>query len=205
MADTNIIRFGLSKAYYATYTKNTENGVTTYTFATPVAIPNAVSLTLTREGGDSSDFYADNGVRYTFSGTNGGYSADWEFARVPDSARVALLGEEVDHNGVQYEFGDKQPNDVAMICQVEGDVQPTAFVFFGCKASRIEMTANTKNESPEVNTETIQTRISGMVLPVWDSTAHAVVYRNVIQGHKDVTAAETAFFATVQVPSSAAA
>ena len=46
------VRFGLSNCKYAIYDE--AQG----TYGDPVAMPGAVSLSLTREGGDSSDYYA---------------------------------------------------------------------------------------------------------------------------------------------------
>lgn len=194
----NKVRFGLSNTKYAIWDEKTQK------YGTPVDFPGAVSLSLSREGGDSSDFYADNGVYYTFAGTNGGYSADLEMAMVTDKVRQDLLGEIVDAtNHVQYEVGDAEPAQFALITQMEGNSGPVAFVFFGCKASRVELSANTKNDSPDVDTDTLNVRIAGETLTVKGEQ------KNVIQGHLEKTADNAtefaAFFTTVQVPTAEAA
>lgn len=194
----NKVRFGLSNTKYAIWDETTSK------FGTPKAFPGAVSLSLSREGGDSSDFYADNGVYYTFAGTNGGYSADLEMARVTDEVRQDLLGEVVDStNGVQYEVGDAEPAQFALITQMEGDTGPVGFVFFNCKASRVELEANTKNDSPDVDADTLNIRIAGQL---FDMNGEQ---KNVIQGHLEKTASNaanyTAFFNTVAIPTAAAA
>ena len=57
----NKIKYGLRSVYYAKATPAT-NGSLTY--ATPVAIPGAVNLSMEPQG-ETSPFYADNIVYYT--------------------------------------------------------------------------------------------------------------------------------------------
>lgn len=191
----NKVRYGLKNVKYAVL-----NGDA---YGTPVAWPGAVSLSLSREGGDSSDFYADDGVYYTFGGTNGGYSGDLEMAYMPDSIRVALLGEKADGTTkVQYEVVSGEAPEFALICEMQGDSGPIGFVFYGCKASRPELQANTKGDSPSVDTATLNVRIGGHDFTMAGKTEH------VIQGHIEKTtdnATEyTAFFNTVSVPTATA-
>lgn len=189
----NKVRFGLKRVKYAIWDE------TNSTYGSFVDFPNAVNWSMTREGGDSTDFYADDGVCYTFAGTNGGYSADLEMARVTDQVRTDLLGEVADSGtGVTYEMGDAEPAKFAIAFETQGDAGPVGFVFFGCKAFRPEMTASTKSDSPEVNTDTLNIRISGESLPYLGES------KPVIQGHIEKTADNTAkynaFFAAVKVP-----
>ena len=65
----NKIRYGLSNVYYAVATLGTNNSAT---YATPVALPGAVSLSLDAEG-ETSNFYADN-IAYYVTNSNNGYS-----------------------------------------------------------------------------------------------------------------------------------
>ena len=67
MADNGKVRFGLSKLYYAVLTEGATNA-----WATPVAIPGAVSMDLENNGTDNT-FYADN-VAYYKSSANNGYT-----------------------------------------------------------------------------------------------------------------------------------
>ena len=193
----NKVEFGFSTVKYAIY------DATNNTYGTPVAFPGGVSLSLTREGGDSSDFYADNGVYYSFSGTNGGYSADLEMAHIPESVRVALLGEVFDETaGMYIEVTDPQDIQFALICERQGDQNPEAYCFYNCKASRIEMNANTKNDSPDVDTETLNIRIADQKFTV------AGTERGVVQSHIERTSENTAkynaFLAAVVTPSTGA-
>lgn len=191
----NKVRFGLRNVKYAIYS----NG----TYGTPVAFPGAVNLNVTREGGDSSDFYADDGVYFTFAGTNGGYTLELEMAKVTDAIRVALLGEVADSNGVQFEYSGNEPAEFALIFETQGDESPTAFTFYGCKASRIETSAQTKGESPEVDTDTMSIRASGTDFTV--GTGADAEVKHAIQSHitKTTENATTyaSFFTAVATPS----
>lgn len=70
----NKAKFGLNKVHYAKITAWSDDGVPT--FATPVRIPGAVSLSVDASGG-ADNFYADNGVYYVIN-NNSGYEGDLE-------------------------------------------------------------------------------------------------------------------------------
>lgn len=177
-----------------TYYEQTSTG----TYGTPVSFPGAVSMTMSREGGDATDFYADDGVYFTFGGSNGGYTVELNMAMVTDAIRVALLGEEVDDDGVQWEYTGVEPSVFALIFETQGDQNPVAFTMYGCKASRIETSANTKSDSQEVDTDTMSIRVAGSDFIVGEETKHA------IQSHLTKTAENTsvynAYFAQVATP-----
>ena len=189
----NKIRYGLRNAKYAVYNPATGE------YGTVKDLPGAVSLTLTREGGDSSDFYADDGVYFTFTATNGGYSADLALARVTDQVRVDLLGEVADQTtGVQFEVTTAEPPQFALICEMQGDQNPVGYVFYNCKANRPELSANTKNDNPSVDTDTLPIRIAAQQF-TYDGKQTPFV-----QGHIEKTSTNasqfSAFFANVVVP-----
>ncbi len=198
----NKVRFGLKNTKYAIWDPSANEGAGAY--GELKDFPGAVSLSMTREGGDSSDFYADDGVFYSFAGTNGGYSVDFEVARITDQIRVDLLGEVADMGtGIQFEVTTAEPAEFALVTEMQGDQNPIGFVFYNCKASRPEMNANTKNDSPEVDTDTLNLRISQR-----EFTFHGTK-TPVVQGHiektADNTAKYTAFFESVVLPTATAA
>lgn len=194
----NKVRFGLRKVGYALVTATDEHGVPTYAESYK-QMPGAVSLSLSVEGGDNTDFYADDGVYYTFAGTNGGYSAEIEFAYLSDEIRAELLGEVVDETaGIQFETTEAKPPIFAMVFETQGDANPIGFTFYSCKASRPELNANTQNDSPDVDTTTLSVRMTAMTLPYKGER------QGIVQSHIEKTAENAAkyaaFFESVVVP-----
>lgn len=145
----NKVKYGLSKCYYAV--------VTTSGYATPVALPGAVNLSLDQEG-ETNAFRADN-IDYYISVSNNGYSGDLELALIPDSFLTDVMGEVVDGTtGVQYEIADANPKAFALLFQFEGDEKATRHVLYNCKATRPTLNSETTGETIEPVTETINIR-----------------------------------------------
>lgn len=148
------VKFGLKNAYYAPITEG-ENGAETY--GTPVAIPGAVSMSLSPSG-DNTEFYADDGL-YFSDENNNGYEGTMEFALIPDDFKIACLGMTKDTNGVIIENATAINSPFALLCEITGDEKGRRFVFYRCMASRPDIGANTKGESAEVQTETLNLTI----------------------------------------------
>ena len=127
----NKVKYNLKNVHAAILTKGDDG---TFTYATPVAIPGAVSLSLDAEG-DSSPFYAD-GIVYFRSTSNNGYSGDLEMALIPEWFRTDILQEVKDSNGVLIERSDI-----------------TESVYFALLRPSIE--SQTKEASIEPGTETL--------------------------------------------------
>ena len=145
----NKVNFGLSNCYYAKATVT--GGAVTY--ATPVAIPGAVSLSLSAEGGNT-DFFADN-IRYYRTSANQGYSGTIEFAYLPEGFRKNILGETEDTNHVFVESNEDTNSPFALIFQVEGDADEEMKLLYFCEVSRPPVNANTITDSTEVDTVTL--------------------------------------------------
>lgn len=149
MAELSKVRFGLAKAYYAVINNDG-------TYGTPVPLPGAVSLDLSREGSEPSTFWADNVAYYVTPAANGGYTGTLTLAIVPDSFKVAVLGEVVDDNGMQVEIADATPKSFALMYEVEGDLDKKRYVFFNCSAQRAVASANTKSDSTNPDTQDLE-------------------------------------------------
>lgn len=150
MADTNKIRYGIKNCYYAVATISSTG---TATYGTPVALPGAVSLSLSPEG-ETSPFYADNIVYYT-SVANSGYTGTLELAKIPDDFLTACLGYIADSKGVLLEDANASAANFALMFQFEGDVHAKRVVMYNCVAERPDTAGNTKEASITPETETI--------------------------------------------------
>ena len=147
----NKVKYGLSNVYYAKATIDPTTGAATYD--TPVAIPGAVNLSLDPQG-ELEPFYADN-IKYYIVNNNSGYEGDLEIALIPDSFRVDIMGEIEDDNGIIVETTEGKSEPFALLFQFEGDDKGTRHVMYNCTASRPSVAGATKEDSTEVQTETL--------------------------------------------------
>lgn len=146
----NKVKYGLQKVYYAVAT---DDGTGTLTYATPVAWPGAVSISLAAQSNENI-FYADN-IAYFQTFANNGYSGDFECAYIPDSFRTAVLGETLDANGAYFEHAGGTNVEFALLFQFEGDDKAIRHAFYRCTASRPDTAGQTTTDTVEPQTETI--------------------------------------------------
>lgn len=187
----NKVKYNLKNVYAAVLTKGDDG---TFSYAAPISIPGAVSISLDAEG-DSTPFYAD-GIVYFRSTSNNGYSGDLEIALIPEWFRTDILQEVKDANGVLIERSDNTESVYfALLFEFDGDVNAIRHVLYNCTASRPSIESQTKESSIEPGTETLSMtadpREDGLVKSrTGDETAEAV-YNN--------------WFKSVYVPATAAA
>lgn len=194
MAELSKVRFGLAKAYYAVIK-------TDGTYDTPVALPGAVSLDLSREGSEPQTFWADNIAYYVTPAANGGYTGTFNFALIPDSFKVAVLGEVVDDNGMQVEISDATPKSFALLYEVEGDLDKKRYVFFNCTAQRVAAGANTKSDSTSPDTQDLEFTAIGKDFQNFGGTG---VTKNIVRGSAEEAATAFAnWYTAVPTPTKA--
>ena len=151
----NKVKYNLKNVYAAKLTETPgEDGAVTYSYATPQAIPGAVSISLSAEG-ESSPFYAD-GIVYFRTVTNNGYSGDLEIALIPEWFRTEILKEELDAKGVLVEKSNiTETEKFALLFEFDGDVRGIRHVLYNCSASRPSIESETKEDTIEPGTETL--------------------------------------------------
>ena len=176
---SNKVKYNLKNVHAAKLTETVVEGVTNYSYATPQAIPGAVSITLDAEG-DSSPFYAD-GIVYFRTYANNGYSGDLEIALIPEWFRTEILKETLDTNGVLVEKADNTESvKFALLFEFDGDERAIRHVMYNCSASRPSIESSTKEETIEPGTETLSLtadpREDGLVKSRTGDTTSAATY-----------------------------
>ena len=146
----NKIKYGLRSVYYAVATEGSGGALT---YATPVAIPGAVNLSLSQEG-ESNPFYADD-VVYFQSASNNGYSGTLEVALIPDSFKTSVLCETTSSGGVYVEHANVTPKEFALLFEFQGDDKATRHAMMRCTCTRPDVIGSTKEASIEPQTETL--------------------------------------------------
>ena len=191
----NKVRFGLKNVYYAVLTESSDN--TNNTYATPVAVPGAVTLTMDSNGTDGT-FYADN-VAYYKTFANNGYSGELEMARVNDAMLKDVWGMTVE-GGILTEKTGIQPKPFALLFQIEGDQKEELHVLYRVvPTSKPSMGSQTVGEEVEPVTQTF----SFDALPLVTGPSYQA---GLIQGKTidtTATATRTAWFTAVQIATTA--
>ena len=150
MGTTNKVKFGIKNCYFAVATIGTNNSAT---YASPKALPGAVSLSLDAQG-ENTPFYADNIIYYT-DVTNSGYQGDLELALVTDDFKKDVLGYAEDSNGVMYENADAPVVHFALLFEFDGDKHAKRHIMYNCTATRPAVGSSTKTATAEPQTETV--------------------------------------------------
>lgn len=175
MSNVNKIKYGLKNVHAAIQTET--DGA--YTYATPTAIPGAVSLSLEAQG-EAEPFYADDCEYYVSAGNNG-YSGDLEIALIPEWFRTNILQETKDSNGVLVETSDgKEAVKFALLFEFAGDVKATRHVMYNCTVARPAVGSQTKEENIEPQTESLtitsKPRTDGLVKSKTGDTTATATY-----------------------------
>ena len=177
----NKVKYNLKNVYAAKMTETVTEGVSSFAYANPKAIPGAVSISLDAEG-ESSPFYAD-GIVYFRSSTNNGQSGDLQIALIPEWFRTEILQEELDAKGVLVESSNVTESvKFALLFEFDGDVNAIRHVLYNCSASRPSIESETKEDTIEPGTETLSItadpRADGLVKARTGDTTDKTAYDN---------------------------
>ena len=173
----NKVKFNICNVHYAPLSQDNDGK---YTWAAPVALPGAVSLSLDPQG-EPESFYAD-GIEYYVINNNQGYDGDLEVALIPESFRRDILMETTDANSVLLENAASETGKFALLFEFDGDVRKIRHVLYNCSASRPSISAKTNEENREVQTETLTVKArplsTGYVKAKTGDSTKASVYDN---------------------------
>lgn len=149
----NKVRFNLKNVHYAVLTETQTTSGVSYSWATPVAVPGAVSLDLAAEG-ETSPFYAD-GIVYYRSISNNGYSGSLEMARYPDQMLEDVWGDTLGSTSkVLTEKSNTNPKSFALLYQIDGDADEEYYVLYNVSGTRPNVGSATTEDTKEPQTQT---------------------------------------------------
>ena len=132
-------------------------------------------------------------MAYYVSVTNNGYEGSLEMAKISEDFLKDALGYTTGANGVLYEDAGAKPVHFALMFQFEGDASAKRHVFYNCVAARPNLTGQTKEESIDPQTETIN---------ITATTVYALS-KDIVKGSANETdAAYTTWFTNVALPTS---
>ncbi|MCQ2549918.1 MAG: phage tail protein [Lachnospiraceae bacterium] len=145
------VKFGLKNCHYAKATIK-EDGTATY--GSPKRLPGAVSITLDPSG-DASVFNADDIVYFTAPGSTG-YTGSLELALIPDSFLEDCMGADTTtEEGVLLEDADAVASPFALMFEFTTDEKAQKHVMYNVTATRPSIAGQTKGQTTEVKTETL--------------------------------------------------
>lgn len=150
------IRYGIKNVHYAVATEGTGGALT---YATPVALPGAKSISLDAQG-ESTDEYADN-VVWWHGDINSGYSGTLEFEDTAASETFinAVLGHTKDATtGTTVETSADQQKEFALGFEftLDGGTETGKRIWMlRCKISRPQISGSTKEANIAAQTQTV--------------------------------------------------
>lgn len=167
MADSNKVKYGLSNVHYSKITLTTTGSIQ---FATPVAIPGAVNLSLAPDG--RAEVVYANGIEYIASTESNGYTGSLEMARFPDKFMEDIFGSVTGQGGLIVEDAAVEPARFALLFEFAGDAKRTRHVLYNCVCTRPEIGSSTSTQNLDPETESCT--LNAMPLPL-DANNMAIV------------------------------
>ena len=186
----NKVRFGLKNVHYAVLTEGSTN-----VWATPVAVPGAVSLDL--EGDVASEkFFADN-VTYFQTFSNNGYTGTLEMAKISEAMLADIWGITADASGVIREKTGVEPKPFALLFEIDGDVDKELNVLYRCLPSS-KPTAGSQTTEDTATPVTQSFDFSALPLVTGADNQQGLIKART--GSATASATKEAWFTAVNVP-----
>ncbi len=159
MADGRVL-IGFSEPWAAAY--SVSSGTITYSSAMKIGRGVSVSLELD-DSSETTDFYADNVLAESISGTFTGGTVTLTVDGMKDTAREFLLGlPTVSSNWYSYNDDQAIPNvGVGFICKYisAGSESYVPVVLVKCKFKNPNLSAETQGETPDFQTEELEASV----------------------------------------------
>lgn len=150
------IRYGIKNVHYAVATAGQDEALT---YATPIAVPGAKSISLDAQG-ESTDEYADN-VVWWHGDVNSGYSGTFEFedTAAAETFMQTVLGQTKDSTtGTVIEKSSDQQKEFALGFEftLDGGTETGKRIWMlRCKMSRPQISGAAKEANVAAQTQTV--------------------------------------------------
>lgn len=159
----NKVMFNLKNVYYATVTEK-DNG--TFDFGKPVRLPGTTELTMELE--QSSEKHYSEGVVYYITTASAGYKGELSIFNVDTAFEEAVLGIKKDAKGVQYEDMYAQPNEIALLFEIDGNEKAERHCLYRLKFSKPKYEYKTNTDKTDV--QTLKLSYEGLSVPTGDKS-----------------------------------
>lgn len=186
------VRFGLSNVHYAVLDESSDK------YATPVALPGAVTLEVSYDG-ETSTFRADNKDYASFNGSPT-ITGTLTIADVPSTFRKDVL-KYVEDNGVLFEDLGAQSAHVALLFEISGNVNDERFCLYDVSFSRPGMSANTTDTTITPDTLSLSFTAVGKDLTIGGATVNTA--KASVENTSTTKEVYDAFMNTVYIPTTA--
>lgn len=150
------VQYGLKNIHLFPLTETTDDqGKVTMSFGAGVAFPGAVNLNLSKETGESTPFYADDGVYFLPAEQPKGYSGTLETALLSTNIRTAFMNYIKDAADAVVELGEAQTKHFALTCEKTTNSGFIKKVFYKCAFGAPDFSAATTEDAITPETESI--------------------------------------------------
>ena len=147
----NKITYGLKNVYYSVITESITEGELSVTYATPVAIPGAVNMSV-KANTEKTAVAADDDPEYAVIYDNKGYDGELEAEVLPDSFYTDVLKSTADTNSVIFENKDDKPVNIALLFEFSGDKHKVRHVLYNCSVTKPDIESSTTGDKTEPKT-----------------------------------------------------